>query len=175
MEIRALTSADLEVFRNIRRESLEKSPRSFAESLAEHDALSPKEFARRFASSTSSSNSGDNFIIGAFTDSQLAGVAGFVRNPRAKLSHKGMIWGVYVRPPFRTAGVARAILAEIIRRAKAVDGVEQINLTVAQGTPARQLYVSLGFEVFGRERNSLKVDGEALDEDLMTLHLTSRA
>jgi RimJ/RimL family protein N-acetyltransferase len=167
MEIRALSSADLEAFRNIRRESLENSPRSFAESLAEHDELSPKEFAKRFTSSTT----GDNVIIGAFLASQLAGVAGFVRNPRAKLSHKALIWGVYVRPAFRSTGVARKILAEIIRRAKTIQGVHQINLTVAEGTPAKHLYLALGFQVFGQERNSLKIDSEYLDEDLMTLHL----
>ena len=84
MEIRALSGADTEAFRTIRRESLENSPRSFAESLAEHDALSPRQFAKRLASSFSN----DNFIIGAFRSSDnpadaaplLAGVAGFVRN-----------------------------------------------------------------------------------------------
>jgi RimJ/RimL family protein N-acetyltransferase len=169
MEIRALSSADAESFKAIRRDGLENSPRSFSESLAEHDALSPKEFAKRLASSTS----GDSCIIGAFIDSELVGVAGFGRNPRTKLSHKGMIWGVYVRPAFRGAGIARAILLEVIRRAKTIDGLDQINLTVAEGTPAKQLYLSLGFEVFGHEPNSLKVDGEYLDEDLMVLRLES--
>jgi RimJ/RimL family protein N-acetyltransferase len=170
MQLRALTGADAESFRAVRRDGLENSPRSFSESLAEHDALSPKEFAKRLASSTSK----DNFIIGAFIDSELVGVAGFGRNPRTKLSHKSMIWGVYVRPAFRGTGIARAILSEIVRRAKAIDGLDQINLTVAEGTPAKQLYVSLGFEVFGHERNSLKVDGEYLDEDQMALHLKPR-
>src|SRR5580704_5934163 len=175
MEIRALSSADTEAFRAIRRESLENSPRSFAESLAEHDALSPRQFAKRLASSFSN----DNFIIGAFRSSDnendpeplLAGVAGFVRNPRPKQRHKGLIWGVYVRPAFRGTGVARGIIAEVIRRAKTLDGLTQINLNVAAGTPARRLYESLGFEVYGHERNSLRVDGEFVDEDLMVLLL----
>jgi RimJ/RimL family protein N-acetyltransferase len=167
MQIRALTRADVELFRAIRRESLENSPHSFAESLDEHDALTAEEFAKRFASSTSN----DNFIIGAFADSGLAGVTGFVRNPRTKLSHKGLIWGVYVRPAYRATGVARAILLEVIRRAKTIDGLGQVNLTVAEGTPARHLYLSLGFEVFGHERNSLSIGGQYLDEDLMTLRL----
>jgi RimJ/RimL family protein N-acetyltransferase len=173
MEIRALSSTDAEAFRAIRRESLENAPRSFAESLAEHDALSPQAFAKRLASSFSN----DNFIIGALRanpgdpEPLLAGVAGFVRNPRPKLRHKGLIWGVYLRPAFRGAGVAREILAEVIRRAKTLDGLEQINLNVATGTAARRLYESLGFEVYGHERNSLRVDGEFVDEDLMVLFL----
>jgi RimJ/RimL family protein N-acetyltransferase len=181
MEIRALSGADTEAFRAIRRESLENAPRAFAESLAEHDALSPQQFAKRMASSFSS----DNFIIGAFRGNEafrssdnpgdpaprLAGVAGFVRNPRPKLRHKALIWGVYLRPAFRGTGVARQILVEIIRRAKTLDGLTQINLNVATGTAARRLYESLGFEVYGHERNSLQVDGELVDEDLMVLRL----
>jgi RimJ/RimL family protein N-acetyltransferase len=180
MEIRALSSADTEAFRAIRRESLENAPRAFAESLAEHDSLSPQQFAKRLASSFSN----DNFIIGAFRGNEafrsgndpdptplLAGVAGFVRNPRPKLRHKGLIWGVYVRPAFRGTGVAREILAEVIRRTKTLDGLEQINLNVATGTAARRLYESLGFEVYGHERNSLRVDREFVDEDLMVLFL----
>lgn len=188
MEIRALSSADTESFRAIRRESLENAPRSFAESLAEHDALSPQAFAKRLAPSFAN----DNFIIGAFRAiagpsrssvalpskndapgpaTELAGVAGFARNPRLKLRHKALIWGVYLRPAFRGTGVAREILVEVIRRAKTLEGLEQINLNVATGTAARRLYESLGFEVYGHERNSLRVDGEFVDEDLMTLHL----
>jgi RimJ/RimL family protein N-acetyltransferase len=179
MRIRALASADTEAFRAIRRESLQNAPRAFAESLAEHDALSPQQFAKRLASSFSK----DNFIIGAFRGNEafranpgdpaslLAGVAGFVRNPRPKLHHKGLIWGVYLRPAFHGTGVARQILAEVIRRAKTLDGLEQINLNVATGTPARRLYESLGFEVYGHERNSLKVNGEFVDEELMVLFL----
>jgi RimJ/RimL family protein N-acetyltransferase len=188
MEIRALSSADTEAFRAIRRESLENAPRSFAESLAEHDAILPQDFAKRLASSISNGN----FIIGAFRGGtgasrssvalpskneapgpapELAGVAGFARNPRLKLRHKGLIWGVYLRPAFRGTGVAREILAEVIRRAKTIDGLEQINLNVAAGTAARRLYESLGFEVYGHEHNSLKVDSEFVDEDLMVLHL----
>jgi RimJ/RimL family protein N-acetyltransferase len=175
MEIRALSSADTEAFRAIRRESLENSPRAFAESLAEHDSLSPQDFAKRLASSFSN----DNFIIGAFRSSDnpahagsaLAGVAGFVRNPRPKLRHKGLVWGVYLRPAFRGTGVAREILSEVIRRARTLDGLTQINLNVAIGTAARRLYESLGFEVYGHERNSLRVDGEFVDEDLMVLFL----
>lgn len=192
MEIRALSSADTEAFRAIRRESLENAPRSFAESLAEHDAISPQEFAKRLASSISN----ENFVIGAFRRGtgasrssvalpsnlpskndapgpapELAGVAGFARNPRLKLRHKGLIWGVYLRPAFRGTGVAREILVEVIRRAKTLEGLDQINLNVAAGTAARRLYESLGFEVYGHERNSLRADGEFVDEDLMVLFL----
>ena len=167
MLIRVLTPADAIPFSKIRRERLEQSPRAFAESLAEHDALPLSKIAERLAKSR------DNFVLGAFTPkAELVGMAGFARNPRLKSHHKGTIWGVYVRPRWRGSGVGRALLAELIKQVRSISGLEQIHLTVSTGqTAARRLYESLGFEVFGHERHALKVDGEYVDEDHMVLWL----
>jgi RimJ/RimL family protein N-acetyltransferase len=165
MELRALSRADAERFRKLRREGLLESPRSFGESVAEADALPLESIAQRLESDLK-----ENFVIGAFAENaELIGMAGFARNPRLKGRHKGLIWGVYVQPAFRGKAVGRAILLEIIRRAKTLDGLDQIHLNVAVDTAAQRLYASLGFEVYGRERHSLKIEGEFVDEDLMTL------
>ena len=168
MEIRALTRTDLSAFLELRRERLEREPRAFAESLAEHDSTSAEAIARRLESS-----SPDNFVIGAFAPGgHLAGMAGFARNLREKGRHKGLIWGVYVQPAWRNQGAARAILTELIQRVKANPGVEKIILTVAADQmSAKRLYQSLGFEVFGQEQHALKVDGGYVDEDHMVLWL----
>ncbi|HUA85644.1 MAG TPA: GNAT family protein [Bryobacteraceae bacterium] len=165
MLIRVLTPADAISFSKLRRERLEQAPRAFAESLAEHDALPLSKIAERLAKST------DNFVLGAFTPkAELIGMAGFARNPRLKSRHKGTIWGVYVRPRWRGSGVGRALLSELIKHARAIVGLEQIHLTVSTSqTAARQLYESLGFEVFGQERHALKVEGEYVDENHMVL------
>jgi len=168
MEIRALTSADANSFSRLRREGLDAAPWAFAESVAEHDARAPEALAKRLSSSTA-----ETFVMGAFDQDELIGMAGFARNPRCKLRHKALIWGVYVAPAFRGQGIARALLTEIIARAKNFDGLEQINLNVATGTAANRLYRSLGFEVFGQERNSIKVGDEFVDEELMVLRLHS--
>lgn len=168
MDIRALTRADLDAFQRLRRERLEREPRAFGESLAEHDATPPEAVARRLDSS-----SDDQFVIGAFAPGgQLVGIAGFARNMRLKSRHKAVIWGVYVQPTWRNQGVARAILTKLIERAKKNPGVEKIILTVASDqTPARRLYLSLGFEIFGKEKHALKVDESYVDEDHMVLWL----
>jgi GNAT superfamily N-acetyltransferase len=165
MEIRALTRADAEAFRRLRREGLEDAPRAFAESISEHDAQKSEAIAKRLHAT------GDHFVVGAFYQGALVGVAGFARNPRLKLRHKGMIWGVYVTSTFRGQGVARKLLMEIIGRAKSLDGLHQINLNVAAASPANRLYRSLGFQVFGQERNSIQVGDEFVDEELMVLRL----
>jgi RimJ/RimL family protein N-acetyltransferase len=165
MEIRALTRADAEAFQTLRRQALEDSPRAFAESVAEHDAQPLESIAKRLAQSP------DQFVIGCFHGEHLIGIAGLARHPRTKLRHKALIWGVFVAPTFRGQGVARAILAEIIRRAKTIDGLMQINLNVASGTSASRLYKSLGFEVYGHEPNSIHAADSFVDEDLMVLRL----
>ncbi len=168
MQIRVLTRADVSAFQQLRRERLEREPRAFAESLAEHDSTSTEAIARRLESS-----SADNFVIGALAPGgDLVGMMGFARNLREKSRHKGLIWGVFVRPAWRNQGVARAMLTELIQRVKANPGVEKIILTVsADQIAAKALYRSLGFEVFGQEKHALKVDGDYVDEDHMVLWL----
>ena len=167
MLIRVLTPEDAISFAKLRRERLEESPRAFAESLAEHDVLPLSKIAERLAGSS------DNFVVGAFNPkAELVGMAGFARNPRLKSRHKGIVWGVYVRPRWRGSGVGQALLQELVKQARKASGLEQIHLTVSTSqTAARRLYQSLGFEVFGHETHALKVDGEYVDEDHMVLWL----
>jgi len=45
-------------------------------------------------------------------------------------------------------------------------------LAVAVGqNPAKKVYESLGFEVYGREPHAIKLDKTYVDEDLMVLRL----
>jgi RimJ/RimL family protein N-acetyltransferase len=168
MEVRVLTPADAELFRQIRRERLDDSPRAFGESIAENEAMSLAAVAERLGSSSAS-----NFVVGAFASpDRLIGMAGFARNLREKSNHKGLIWGVYVRPAFRNQGVSRDLLITLLERARAQAGLEQILLTVGvEQEAARRLYKSFGFEVFGHERHAHKVDGSYVDEDHMVLWL----
>jgi RimJ/RimL family protein N-acetyltransferase len=61
-------------------------------------------------------------------------------------------------------------MVELIRRARLCEGLEQINLTVmSDNEPAKKLYTSLGFTIYGVERNALKYKGRYFDEDFMVL------
>jgi RimJ/RimL family protein N-acetyltransferase len=167
VQVRILAESDAAQFRALRRERLERAPHAFAESVAEHDALSLETIQARLRHA-----SGENFVMGAFEDGALVGIAGFSRSPRLKSRHKGVIWGVYVRPDMRGRGAARLLLDALIARARAEPGLEQILLSVSIGqAAARRLYESLGFEPWGRERHALKVDGQYVDEDHMVLWL----
>jgi ribosomal protein S18 acetylase RimI-like enzyme len=167
MEIRLLTEQDSKVWWHLRLTALRDEPHSFAESAEEHEKRSLEQTEDFFRALNA-----EDFIIGAFENSGLAGMAGFYREKHTKFRHKGTIWGVYVRQESRAQGLARAILNEVVRRARMINGLEQILLVVAatQEKP-RRLYESLGFRKYGVEPRSLKVNGEYIDDELMILYL----
>ena len=79
---------------------------------------------------------------------------------------------MYVLKEFRGHGIARELLEELIKRVKAIPGIEQINLVViANNSRAKQLYEKFGFEKFGTEQNSIKWKGKYFSEDQMVLWL----
>jgi len=62
-------------------------------------------------------------------------------------------------------------MQEIIRRAREIDGLEQITLVASARLPAQRLYKSLGFESYGIEPHSLKIGDQDVDDVLMVLWL----
>jgi len=61
--------------------------------------------------------------------------------------------GLAVLPEYRGRGIGTALLAQLIRDVKGV--YENISLSVTEGNPALRLYQRLGFEVCGREGDSI--------------------
>jgi ribosomal protein S18 acetylase RimI-like enzyme len=99
-------------------------------------------------------------------------MVGCFRHEGTKRRHKALVWGMYVAPEARGRGIGRALLAGVIAQARAWPGVEQLQLGVmTENAAARALYRSVGFEVFGVERRSLRVGTRDLDEEHMVLDL----
>jgi ribosomal protein S18 acetylase RimI-like enzyme len=169
VQIRVLEPADWEAYRAIRLEALANAPEAFAADLEEQRRLAPEDWANRLRGA-------DSFVLGAFENDRIVGMVGFVRQRGPKLRHKGTVWGMYVSPGCRGKGAGRLLMQELIERARRLDGLEQLTLTVvSDNAPARQLYLSLGFQVYGREPRALKVGERYLDEELMILLLPSHA
>jgi ribosomal protein S18 acetylase RimI-like enzyme len=83
------------------------------------------------------------------------GIVGFSPLEEPKRSHKGVLWGMYVRPDARGTGLTAA-LAEILLD-HAHERVEQVQLTVvASNARARRFYQRMDFAEYGLEKNALK-------------------
>ena len=170
MEIRPLTESDVNSFRELRLHALREEPAAFTASAEEFEQQSLEVVAQRLI------NTPENFVLGAFVDRALVGLAGFHREISAKLHHVGVIWGMYVAPEARDQGIGRALIREVIQRARSLSGLDHILLGVVESqTIARILYESLGFVVYGREPRAVKIGDEYLDEELMTLDVRRQA
>jgi RimJ/RimL family protein N-acetyltransferase len=163
VSVRRLTPADAGAYRGIRLEGLKHHPEAFG-STFEAEAVKPLAwFSDRLSQST---------VFGALRQTEILGVAGFAVRSGEKEAHKGLLWGMYVRPQARGTGVARRLVEAVIEAARPC--VELLQLSVVVGNErARRLYAGLGFVEYGIERNSLKQNGRYYDEILMALDLAS--
>jgi ribosomal protein S18 acetylase RimI-like enzyme len=145
---------DARALRALRLEALENHPEAFASSLEEEQGLPEAHYADVALR---------NVMHGAFVGPRLAGMAGFYVEVRAKMRHRGAIWGVYVQPDQRGHGLGRGV-------------VEAVSIHVAtENQAARSLYLSLGFEPQGVDRGALRVAGRDVDEEHLVLRLGLKA
>jgi len=167
MHIRRLTPADASAFQDFRLAALQDAPTAFGSSYEEERDIPASVVEARLAIKS------DRGPFGAFEDSQLVGFVALGRENLKNLSHKALIWGMYVKPEYRAKGIAKALLQEAISLARSVPDINQVNLSVnASNAAAIGLYESFGFKTFGHEQGALRIDGEFHDELFMSLRLT---
>ncbi|WP_411955056.1 N-acetyltransferase family protein [Alkalibacillus sp. S2W] len=166
MEIRELYPNDAEEYLTIRLEALKNNPSAFASSYEEEKNV----YAEKYKSSFNNKSSAITF--GAYEESQLVGVVTLVKEQPLKLSHRANIVAMYIKPEKRGYGIGKALVLSVIEQTKNIGGIEQIYLTVVTtNVPAKKMYASCGFEVFGIDRRALKVDHTYYDEEHMVLYL----
>ena len=171
IEIRVLTSDDVEAYWHCRLEALERDPAAFSSSVEDHLKLSREEIRRRLTADPA-----NNFVFGVFADGKLRGTAGFVRETQPRSRHKGRIWGAYLSAELRGRGIGRRMLQTVLDRATKIEGLEQIILSVTTTQAvAIATYRSLGFTSFGVEPNALQIGDRYIDEEYMILLLPRKA
>ncbi|HEY5410383.1 MAG TPA: GNAT family N-acetyltransferase, partial [Caulobacteraceae bacterium] len=125
IEIRPLRVADAAAWRALRLQALKEEPASFAASYEEAAATDPEAFAKSIPA-----EGGPNVLFGFHVDGSLEGAAGFIVQGGLKRSHKGLLWGVYVRPAWRGRGFARALVERVIGHARGEVALLQASVTV---------------------------------------------
>lgn len=166
MLIRLLTPDDAVPYTALRREMLDDAPWAFTATADEDIGCDPVRLAARLREPGQA-------IVGAFdAHGRLVGAAGLVRNPKKKLSHRALVWGVYVTPSARGLGLAREILTRIIEVARTWPGVTSLALSVSErAESAQRLYPRLGFKIWGIEPAALETHGHTYSEIHMVAFL----
>lgn len=164
-EIRIIEEADAADFWNLRLRGLKEDPEAFGASYNDSVNMPLEDIRKRLAKTE------DNFVLGAFNP-KPCGMLGFFRRQGERARHKGFIWGVYVAPEARGTGLARRLMNECVERAKTMDGLEELILTVSvTQDAAMKLYESMGFKEYGHEVKALKQGDIYIDEKMMMLRL----
>lgn len=157
---RRLTEADAQAYQALRLEGFAREPRAFR--------YAPEDESAQPLAVTQARLTRD-FVVGLFAANELVGIAGLARCEGAKLAHKALIYGMYLRAAHRRKGGAGLMMRLLLDEAR--KSVETVLLTVeAHNDPARLFYERCGFESYGVEKRAAKLaDGVYLDEMMMAL------
>jgi ribosomal protein S18 acetylase RimI-like enzyme len=167
MGIRQLTATDALKYWELRLEALKQAPEAFLTSY--EDAIKRENPIAQVVSNLTTEG---NYTFGAFDGDDLIGVVTLLQEKAEKIQHRANIFAMYVTPQKQGLGVGEALLTEAINKAKSINAIEKINLSVvASNEPAKKLYTKLGFKVYGLEEKAMKLNGVYLDDEHRVLHL----
>jgi RimJ/RimL family protein N-acetyltransferase len=162
--IRLLEPSDAPAFQELRLHALASNPEAFGASYEEEASL-PIEIVR-----SRLSPSGPNAVFGAYAGDRLVGMAGFAVYERVKASHKGVMWGVFVRPEWRGHKAGKALVRRVIEHASRHVIILEATVSLANES-ARRTYHGLGFKAYGVQRKALRVGDVFYDEELLLIEL----
>ncbi len=161
-KIKRIPPSDADLYRELRLEGLKDTPEVFGASYSDESTKASSYYYEVLT---------NNIVFGAYSNRDtLVGIAGLAIPLKEKLKHKGMLWGMYIKPEARGNGLAKCLISQIIETAKQT--TEELLLTVVtSNTSAISLYKKLGFVEYGREPRALKIQDCYYDEILMRLPL----
>jgi ribosomal protein S18 acetylase RimI-like enzyme len=162
--VRRLVSGDEADLRFIRARALERAPAAFSSGPGD-DRFEVPGFAGALLADP------DNAVFGAFRG-PIIGMVGLHPSGHRKTAHALDLWGLFVEPEWRRAGIARSLVTEAIGFARSAGSVSYVRVAVTDAAPeAVALYRALGFIECGYEPDALRLDGVSIGETSMRLAL----
>lgn len=167
--IQPLADDQVTQYKALRLQALQLHPDAFLE---KPEAFDMKSIETITSLMQTARENGGVTLIAKNTNGEFVGTASLAIGSPEKLAHRGLVWGVYVTPESRGNGLARKLMEAIIEIAKKNPAIKNLRLAVVcSNKGAVDLYTSLGFSVYGTDRDALNVNGSYLDEYLMSKKL----
>ncbi len=114
-----------------------------------------------------------DFRLGAFNrQRELIGTIRLARRSGPRVEHAADVLFTFVCPEYQKLGVGAALLARLIDEARAIDGLQQLELSVSRdAVGAFRLYRKFGFEETGVLRRQIRHQDRYYDLVTMWLGL----
>lgn len=157
IEIRKLPAARWREYRRLRLAALESDPIAFGSSVQEEKGFTEGEWKRRIRTA-----------LFALEDDRPVGMVVVSYSARPKTRHVADIFGLYVSPSHRAKGIGTELIEEALRQILRNEDIVKVKLTVnPEQKAALRIYRRAGFEVAGRMKKELEVEGKYFDELIM--------
>lgn len=154
--IRRLGPEDLNRYKSLRDEALERHPESFTSDPHSERMRSPESYLGRLGLTEPL---GGTFLLGAWMNGELVGSVACEREFKPKTRHRANIVGMYVRESQARQGIGRQLLTACIALARQAQGLEMLTLTVtASNERAVRLYEQAGFKVYGVQPHAIRIE-----------------
>ncbi len=163
--ILALGPRDWRELRAIRLEALQSEPAAFSSSYEETLAWPQEDWRRRLENDHSVT------LLARAQNRPIGMVGGYLGSDEGDDS-VAVVFGMYVTREHRGKGIGRLLLTSLVDRLSSFPQITTIRLGVTETQdPARTLYESVGFQVVGKEEQSIVVDDRHYDELIMELRV----
>ena len=162
MHVRQLTVADLAQYRALHRFGIEESPAGFIDTLETDAARPDAEVAGMLAR-------GEGW--GGFDGERLLGKLSIDALPYPCLALTFWVRGVYVHPDARGTGAGVKLIRAAIEDARARGGARMALWVHAANPHAVALYERIGFRECGRIAQGICINGELVDDLIMSMPL----
>lgn len=159
MQIRRIQPADAMAVKRLRLQALTQEPLAFAMSVTQAADWADAQWEQM----ASRNSDGVQTVVLAQVGTELVGMVGCNIDASPKMTHCGMVWGMYVAPPHRNRRIAQQLLQAVIDHGSA-HHLQMLKLSVTTSqTSALHAYLRAGFVQYAHEPALLYVDGAPID------------
>lgn len=160
---RRLSFSDIDKYHKIRLKCLQDHPDSFGTTYEEEIQKSTYKFDEYLQQ-----ESHQNFLTGAFINTDCIGICGFISEQGERTYHRGHLVQIYVLQEYQGKGIGKELISRTIKEAFDTLKIEQILLgVITNNSQANGVYEKLGFEEYGMIKEFLKLEDRYLDKRLM--------